>query len=259
MKAEPHGVFKARVCAWPFPATSWVSTFLYPIGWQSRRAMSAYAAWRHGAHAFMPRDVRPYSAEWPSLGAKVTLVDGLITDCGGRRRGRAQVRRFDLSHSRNLRAEGKKTMGYEVAEQMDGPCRLTSFYPTGVAPACGHVEGFDALERLGWNGPSDHVCTRPVGGLRADGPRLSRGQESAQHGRRRIPSPTGRGASAVGDSGSLRPLRERRHRPGRFRRRDIAPQPHCCTQGIFVVSRVRTLAAFQTAKRRPGLDRRRTR
>src|SRR3989440_11728521 len=85
-------------------------------------ALSAYAA-RAGmeAHIFMPRDTpRANIIECRELGARVTLIDGLITDCGAeiaKRKEREEW--FDLSTLKEpYRVEGKKTLGYELAEQM---------------------------------------------------------------------------------------------------------------------------------------------
>src|SRR3989442_15466764 len=84
-------------------------------------ALAAYAA-RAGleAHIFMPRDTpRANIVECCELGARVTLIDGLITDCGAeivRRRDKEGW--FDLSTLKEpYRIEGKKTLGYEIAEQ----------------------------------------------------------------------------------------------------------------------------------------------
>ena len=110
-------------------------------------AMSAYAAlaWM-SAHVFMPADVpAPFVNECRVLGAEVTLIDGLITDCGrAAREGVEKFGRFDVSTLKEpYRLEGKKTMGYEVAEQMGWALPDVIIYPTGGGtgprpPAPGH-------------------------------------------------------------------------------------------------------------------------
>ncbi len=86
-------------------------------------ALAAYAA-RAGleAHVFMPRDTpRANIIECRELGAHVTLIDGLITDCGAEIAKRKEKEDwFDVSTLKEpYRIEGKKTLGYEIAEQLD--------------------------------------------------------------------------------------------------------------------------------------------
>src|SRR5205085_4838566 len=86
-------------------------------------ALAAYAA-RAGleAHIFMPRDTpRANIIECRELGAHVTLIDGLITDCGAEiARRKEKEGWFDLSTLKEpYRIEGKKTLGYEIAEQLN--------------------------------------------------------------------------------------------------------------------------------------------
>src|SRR5438876_11686129 len=97
-------------------------------------ALAAYAA-RAGleAHIFMPRDTpRANIIECRELGAQVTLIDGLITDCGAeiaRRQGAEGW--FDMSTLKEpYRAEGKKTLGLELAEQMQWQLPDAIIYPT---------------------------------------------------------------------------------------------------------------------------------
>src|SRR5947208_12732679 len=84
-------------------------------------ALAAYAACAGlEAHIFMPRDV-PFAnrLECEIAGANVTLVDGLITDCARMVQERKEAEQwFDVSTLKEpYRVEGKKTMGYEIAEQ----------------------------------------------------------------------------------------------------------------------------------------------
>src|SRR5207244_200362 len=98
-------------------------------------ALAAYAA-RAGleAHIFMPRDT-PHAniIECRELGAHVTLIDGLITDCGAEiARRKTTEGWFDMSTLKEpYRVEGKKTLGYELAEQFDWQLPDVILYPTG--------------------------------------------------------------------------------------------------------------------------------
>jgi len=91
------------------------------------------------------------------LGVKevVTLIDGLITDCGkAAAEGVKKYGRFDISTLKEpYRIEGKKTMGYEVAEQMDWILPDVIIYPTGGGTGLvGMWKAFDEMETLGWIG-----------------------------------------------------------------------------------------------------------
>jgi threonine synthase len=118
-------------------------------------ALAAYAA-RAGleAHIFMPRDTpRANIVECRELGAHVTLIDGLITDCGieiARRKEKEDW--FDLSTLKEpYRIEGKKTLGYEIAEQLNWKLPEVILYPTGGGTGLiGMWKAFDEMEKLGW-------------------------------------------------------------------------------------------------------------
>jgi threonine synthase len=102
----------------------------------------------------MPKDV-PQSnyIECKTLGAAVTLVDGLISDCARIVAERKdQEGWFDMSTLKEpYRVEGKKTMGYEVAEQFTWELPDAIFYPTGGGVGMiGMWKAFDELEQLGW-------------------------------------------------------------------------------------------------------------
>ena len=115
-----------------------------PSAGNAAGAMAAYAAAAGiEAHIFMPRDVPQANyIECKASGAKVTLVDGLINDCGRIVAERAkQEGWFEVSTLKEpYRIEGKKTMGYEVAEHLSGRCP-TRFFIQPVAEsdslACG--------------------------------------------------------------------------------------------------------------------------
>src|SRR2546423_2446184 len=120
-------------------------------------ALAAYAARADlKAHIFMPRDTpRANLVECRELGAHVTLIDGLITDCAaeiGRRK--ANEGWFDMSTLKEpYRVEGKKTLGYELAEQCDWQLPDVILYPTGGGTGLiGMWKAFDEMETLGWIG-----------------------------------------------------------------------------------------------------------
>ena len=118
-------------------------------------ALAAYAA-RAGleAHIFMPRDTpRANIVECRELGAHVTLIDGLITDCGAEIARRKDVEGwFDMSTLKEpYRVEGKKTLGYELAEQLNWQLPDVILYPTGGGTGLiGMWKAFDEMETLGW-------------------------------------------------------------------------------------------------------------
>ncbi len=120
-------------------------------------ALAAYAA-RAGleAHIFMPRDTpRANIVECRELGADVTLIDGLITDCGAEiARRKTKDGWFDMSTLKEpYRVEGKKTLGYELAEQCDWQLPDAILYPTGGGTGLiGMWKAFDEMEALGWIG-----------------------------------------------------------------------------------------------------------
>ena len=106
------------------------------------------------AHIFMPRDV-PFAnyVEAVAYGAKVTLVDGLISDCGRMVAERKAAEGwFDVSTLKEpFRVEGKKTMGYELVEQLGWEYPDAVFYPTGGGVGLiGMWKAFGELEELGW-------------------------------------------------------------------------------------------------------------
>lgn len=125
-----------------------------PSAGNAAGAMSAYAA-AVGlpAHVYMPVDVpKLFQVECRQLGASVTLVNGLINDCGARvREGVQQFGWFDVSTLKEpYRIEGKKTMGYEIAEQMDWNLPDVIIYPTGGGTGMvGMWKAFDEMEQMG--------------------------------------------------------------------------------------------------------------
>ena len=120
-------------------------------------ALAAYAA-RAGleAHIFMPRDTPQANIiECRELGAHVTLINGLITDCGAEiARRKTKEGWFDVSTLKEpYRVEGKKTLGYELAEQSNWRLPDLILYPAGGGTGLiGMWKAFDELETLGWIG-----------------------------------------------------------------------------------------------------------
>ena len=121
-------------------------------------ALAAYAA-RAGLEAFifMPRDTPPANIiECREVGAHVTLVDGLITDCAAEiARRKTAEGWFEMSTLKEpYRIEGKKTLGYELAEQLHWKLPDVIIYPTGGGTGLiGMWKAFEELEALGWIGP----------------------------------------------------------------------------------------------------------
>ena len=157
---NPTGSFKARglSCAISMCVELGIKKVAIPSAGNAASAMAAYAAAAGiEAHIFMPRDV-PQSnyIECKAFGAHVTLVDGLISDCGKIVAARKDAEGwFDVSTLKEpYRIEGKKTMGYEVAEQMGWELPDVLFYPAGGGVGMiGMWKAFDEMEALGWIGP----------------------------------------------------------------------------------------------------------
>ncbi len=128
-----------------------------PSAGNAAGALAAYAA-RAGLEAFifMPNDTpRANVIECEQTGAQVTLMDGLITDCGAEVARRKEAEGwFDVSTLKEpYRIEGKKTMGYELAEQFDWELPDVIIYPTGGGTGLiGMWKAFDEMEQMGWIG-----------------------------------------------------------------------------------------------------------
>jgi threonine synthase len=157
---NPTGSFKARGLAMAVARARELgaSTVAIPSAGNAAAAMAAYAA-RAGLRAVvaMPADTpRPMLAECLSYGADVLLVAGLIDDCGKViRAGAASYGWYDVSTLREpYRAEGKKTMGLEIAEQLGWRLPDAIIYPTGGGTGIvGMWKAFAELETLGLIGP----------------------------------------------------------------------------------------------------------
>ena len=134
-----------------------VTEVAIPSAGNAGSATAAYAAAAGmAAHVVVPSDT-PLTIieEMRALGADVELFDGLITDCAARvAEGAKRHGWFDLSTLKEpYRVEGKKTMGYEVAEQLGWTLPDVIVYPTGGGTGLvGMWKAFDEMERLGWIG-----------------------------------------------------------------------------------------------------------
>ena len=153
---NPTGSFKARGLALAVSRAYelGVGELAIPSAGNAAGAAAAYAAVAGlRLHVFMPADVPElFQVECRVLGAEVTLVDGLITDCGARVRAGVEAHGwFDLSTLKEpYRAEGKKTMGYELAEQFDWELPDVVIYPTGGGTGMvGMWKAFDEMEQMG--------------------------------------------------------------------------------------------------------------
>jgi threonine synthase len=157
---NPTGSFKARgmSAAVTRAVGGGAEGFVAPSAGNAASALSAYGA-RAGVpvRVYMPKDTPPtIIAECRALGSEVVLMDGVITDCGVKAREfSAQTGYFDVSTLREpYRVEGKKTMGYEVAEQLGWELPDAIIYPTGGGTGIiGMWKAFDEMEALGWIAP----------------------------------------------------------------------------------------------------------
>src|SRR5579871_3174980 len=156
---NPTGSFKARglSCAVSMAKELGVRKMAIPSAGNAASALAAYAAAAGmEAHIFMPRDVPQANyIECKAFGANVTLVDGLISDCGRIVAERKDAEGwFDVSTLKEpYRIEGKKTMGYEIAEQFGWTLPDVILYPAGGGVGLiGMWKAFDEMEQLGWIG-----------------------------------------------------------------------------------------------------------
>jgi threonine synthase len=136
-----------------------VKKLAVPSAGNAAGALAAYAACAGmEAHIFMPKDTpRANVIECEQTGAHVTLMDGLITDCGAEVGRRKEAEGwFDVSTLKEpYRIEGKKTMGYELAEQFDWRLPDVIIYPTGGGTGLiGMWKAFAEMEQMGWIGPT---------------------------------------------------------------------------------------------------------
>ncbi len=169
---NPTGSFKARgMCVAVTMAKAYgLKKLAAPSAGNAASALAAYAAAAGlEAHIFMPRDVPLANrVECATYGAQMTLVDGLISDCARMVSERKDKEGwFDVSTLKEpFRVEGKKTMGYEVAEQLNWKLPQGIIYPTGGGVGLiGMWKAFEEMEALGWIGPErpKMVCVQSAG------------------------------------------------------------------------------------------------
>jgi len=164
--ANPTGTFKARGLGLAVTMAKHygLQHLAVPSAGNAAGALAAYAAAAGiKAHIFMPQDV-PFAnyLEGIIYGADVTMVDGLISDCARMVGENIKAQRevdtppeqvwFDISTLKEpFRVEGKKTMGYELVEQLGWTYPDAVFYPTGGGVGLiGMWKAFDEMEALGW-------------------------------------------------------------------------------------------------------------
>jgi threonine synthase len=156
---NPTGTFKARGMAAAITRAKilGVKEFVVPTAGNAGGAAAAYAA-RAGLkiHVYMPKDAPPANVdECRSAGADVHLIDGLINDAGHIAALDARAHGwFDLATLKEpYRIEGKKTMGYEIAQDFAWQLPDAIIYPTGGGTGLiGIWKAFDEMEALGWIG-----------------------------------------------------------------------------------------------------------
>ena len=168
--ANPTGTFKARGLGLAVTMAKHygLQHLAVPSAGNAAGALAAYAAAAGiEAHIFMPQDV-PFAnyVEGIVYGADVTLVDGLISDCARIVGEKIKAQReantpanevwFDISTLKEpFRVEGKKTMGYELVEQLGWTYPDAVFYPTGGGVGLiGMWKAFEEMEQLGWVEPA---------------------------------------------------------------------------------------------------------
>jgi len=157
---NPTNSFKARGQSAAITRAKYIgaTTIALPTAGNAGDAAAAYsAAAGLACEVFIPKDAkRPFVDECRLYGANVTLVDGLITDAGRMAAEKGgPLGWYDVSTLKEpYRIEGKKTMGYEIAEQMDWALPDWIVYPTGGGTGMvGMWKAFDEMERIGWLSP----------------------------------------------------------------------------------------------------------
>ena len=156
---NPTGSFKARGLGLAVSRALELGAeaLALPSAGNAGSAAAAYgAAAGLPVHVVVPSDTpAPILEEMSALGANVQLLDGLISDCGKVvKRGVEEHGWWDLSTLKEpYRVEGKKTMGYEIVEQLGGRLPDAIIYPTGGGTGLiGMWKAFDEMEELGWIG-----------------------------------------------------------------------------------------------------------
>src|SRR5712691_5356822 len=173
---NPTNSFKARGQSAAVTRAKYLGarTIALPTAGNAGNAAAAYsAAAGLACEVFIPKDAkRPFVDECRLYGANVTLVDGLITDAGRIAAETGQpLGWYDVSTLKEpYRIEGKKTMAYELAEQMDWKWPDWIIYPTGGGTGMiGMWKAFDELERIGWIAPREKMPRPRMVSVQAEG------------------------------------------------------------------------------------------
>src|SRR5271170_3083190 len=175
--ANPTGTFKARGLSLAVTMAKHygLQHLAVPSAGNAASALAAYAAAAGiAAHIYMPQDVPLANyLEGIIYGADVTMVDGLISDCARLVGEQIKAQKaantppeqiwFDISSLKEpFRVEGKKTMGYELVEQLGWEYPDAVFYPTGGGVGLiGMWKAFEEMEQLGWVAKKDGQYKRP--------------------------------------------------------------------------------------------------
>jgi threonine synthase len=175
--ANPTGTFKARGLGMAVTMAKHygLQHLAVPSAGNAAGALAAYsAAAGITAHIFMPQDVPLANyLEGVIYGAEVTMVDGLISDCARMVAENIKAQKeahtpvsdtwFDISSLKEpFRVEGKKTMGYELVEQLGWTYPDAVFYPTGGGVGLiGMWKAFEEMEQLGWLEKGSTPLKRP--------------------------------------------------------------------------------------------------
>ena len=214
---NPTGSFKARGLAMAVAraAELGATSLTIPSAGNAGCAASAYGAlFGLPVHVVVPADTpAPIVAAIRALGADLELVDGFITDCGKIvQRGAKEHGWFDLSTLKEpYRVEGKKTMGYELFEQLGQRLPDVIVYPTGGGTGLiGMWKAFQEMEEMGWIGPErPRMVTVQATGCSPIVQAHEKGRETAEVWENAVTYASGlRVPSAVADYLMLRVLKE---------------------------------------------------
>jgi threonine synthase len=214
---NPTGSFKARGLSMAVSRAKelGIKRLIIPTAGNAGSAVAAYSA-RAGLECLiiMPKDVpAPFLVDCVYLGAQIELVEGSIKDCGLRAKERMDNEGwFSVATLREpYRIEGKKTMGYELAEQFDFSLPDVIIYPTGGGTGLiGMWKAFDEMEKMGWiDGNRPKMISVQAEGCAPIAKAFEEGSERAEE----WPNPSTLAAglkvpSAIGDFLMLKAIRE---------------------------------------------------
>jgi len=214
---NPTGSFKARGMSTAISMAKrlGIKEICLPSAGNAAGAAAAYSA-RAGINTFvfMPKDTEScFVSECKNFGAQVELVDGVITDCAAKMAERMKGKNwFDLSTLKEpYRVEGKKTMGYELAEQFGWQLPDVVIYPTGGGTGIiGMWKAFDEMQKLGWvQGKKPKLVCVQSQGCAPVVKAFKEGKESAEEWKKPETIASGiKVPKAIGDFLILKALRE---------------------------------------------------